>query len=416
MCAIYFFHKTESALNRTILEYWKEDDKLFVSTKACEKVENLIKKENLVIVVGHSGSGKSAIIKNIALKYRQQKWVVKPVTKVEQISSAFVENEVSENKTLFVFDDPIGKESYDEKTYGEWKINEELLKACLKKIKLLVSCRKCVLSDERAKGLFKNISNIVDIDEDDCKLSGNEKLNIWNNYNSNSISLEIDLTKLIEIDAYFPLLCKLFFSDIENQKKGLQFFKQPEKVYKEEIEYFKTSSKEKYCALVLLVLCNNKLYASKLNEGESKQMYKRALELCGLNDCTPPPTIVDALKTMTGFYVREIENYYQFCHDFLMEVTSRVFGKDYPKAMIEYADIGFLRKRVKLEGCNDQNYLNAIYISNTDLDSLADRLLKEIVGKRLLDAVLNPCLKDKKVAGAMIKNIEKQRNKIIELI
>lgn len=286
----------------------------------------------------------------------------------------------------------------------------------MKKIKLLVSCRKCVLSDERAKGLFKNISNIVDIDEDDCKLSGNEKLNIWNNYNSNSISLEIDLTKLIEIDAYFPLLCKLFFSDIENQKKGLQFFKQPEKVYKEEIEYFKTSSKEKYCALVLLVLCNNKLYASKLNEGESKQMYKRALELCGLNDCTPPPTIVDALKTMTGFYVREIENYYQFCHDFLMEVTSRVFGKDYPKAMIEYADIGFLRKRVKLEGCNDQNYLNAIYISNTDLDSLADRLLKEIVGKRLLDAVLNPCLKDKKVAGAMIKNIEKQRNKIIELL
>lgn len=155
MCNLHFFHKTESQLDRNILENWQQDDKLFVSTKACEKVENLIKEQNLVIVVGHSGSGKSAIIKHIALEFRNRNWVVKSVNKVTAIVKAFSKNNVEDNKTLFVLDDPIGTGSYDEILYRDWKTNEEHLKACLKKIRVLLSCRKCVQMDKRVKGLLK---------------------------------------------------------------------------------------------------------------------------------------------------------------------------------------------------------------------------------------------------------------------
>lgn len=50
--------------------------------------------------------------------------------------------------------------------------------------------------------------------------------------------------------------------------------------------------------------------------------------------------------------------------------------------------------------------MNSIYISNRYLDFFVDRFLKEIVGKRLFDVVLNFCLKVKKVVDVMIKNIE----------
>lgn len=365
-----------------------------------------------MIVVGHSGSGKSAIIKHIALEFRNRNWVVKSVNKVTAIVKAFSKNNVEDSKTLFVLDDPIGTESYDEILYRAWKTNEEHLKACLKKFRVLLSCRKCVQMDKRVKGLFKNESNIVDIDADDCKLRDDEKLKIWNKYKSDNISYKY-LTEIMKIDAYFPLLCKLFFSNKENKKKGLQFFKEPVEIYKAEIEDFKTSSKEKYCALVLLVLFSNELCVSELlDEGNSKQMYKRALELCGMEDCTAPQTICDALETLKGFYVTKIGDNYQFCHDFVMEVTSYVFGRYYPKDMIEYADIIFLRKRVKVKGCDDQNDQFTIFLSDTHLDLLGERLLKEIFGEKIFDVVMNPCLKVKKVVNAMIKRIEMHQEKI----
>lgn len=59
--------------------------------------------------------------------------------------------------------------------------------------------------------------------------------------------------------------CAIYFlATKKSRKKGLRFFKEPVKVYKDEIEYFKTSSKEKFCTLELLVLFNNGLYVSDL--------------------------------------------------------------------------------------------------------------------------------------------------------
>uniref|UniRef100_A0A8W8JPR8 Novel STAND NTPase 3 domain-containing protein n=1 Tax=Magallana gigas TaxID=29159 RepID=A0A8W8JPR8_MAGGI len=392
--------REESQLDQAVFEDWKDIDSKFIETNACKKVESLIQKENLVIVVGNSGSGKSATIQHIALKYRNEGWVVKKANELKDAIDAFKSNNVLENQTLFVLDDPIGKESFDEQAYKSWKIYEDDLKSCFKKFKckMLFSCRKCVQSDKNAMGLFKNESNIVDIDADDCKLRYDEKRKIWNKYKSNNTSFEIYLTEIIKNDAYFPLLCKLFFSDEENQKDVLHFFKEPVEEFKKEIEYYKRSSKDKFCALVLLVLFNNELCVSDLqNEGNSEQMYKLALKLCGMEDCTAPSTIRGALETLHGSYVTKKGDSYQFCHDFVMEVTSYVFGTEYPKVMIQYADIGFLRKRVKLDGCNGQNDQMTIYIS--DLKVLTERLLKEIVGKDIFDVVLNPCLKLKYVSS-----------------
>lgn len=255
---------SESQRDQAVFEDWEQINSKCIQTKACTKVESLIQKENLVIVVGHSGSGKSAIIQHIALKYRRQGWVVKKANEVKDVIDDFKSNNVLKNQTLVVLNDPIEKETFDEQEYKSWKKLEGDLIACLKKFKLLLSCRKCVQSDERPMGLFKDESNIVDIDADDCKLSDDEKQKNWNKYKFDNSSFKIDFAEIIKIDENFSLLCNLFFSDEKKQKKGLRFFKEPVKVYKDEIEYFKTSSKEKFCTLELLVLFNNGLYVSDL--------------------------------------------------------------------------------------------------------------------------------------------------------
>ena len=75
-----FFSETE--YEKSIFRQWQEDDDFFVSTKAAKNVGHMVETSNLVIVTGHSGSGKSAIIQHIALQYREQGWRVKSVYSV----------------------------------------------------------------------------------------------------------------------------------------------------------------------------------------------------------------------------------------------------------------------------------------------------------------------------------------------
>lgn len=129
----------ESPLDQDTFRRWQEDNELFIRTKACKKVEKLTKRQNLVMVVGHSGSGKSAIIQHIALKYRSQGWIVKPMNEVTEIIRAYSLRQVSETNTLFILNDPIGKESFDEIAYNSWKKHEVHLEDILMKMKLLLS-------------------------------------------------------------------------------------------------------------------------------------------------------------------------------------------------------------------------------------------------------------------------------------
>ena len=144
---------------------------MFVPTTASEKVENLIKSKNLVIVAGHSGCGKTAIVRHVALKYKKSGWVVKPVDKVGEIKKAYTSGRFERNKTIFVLNDPIGKESLSDILHTKWKKYEETLETFLQYVKLVITCRTCIIFDTRVRGLFQESSNILVVDNDHNKLS-----------------------------------------------------------------------------------------------------------------------------------------------------------------------------------------------------------------------------------------------------
>lgn len=379
---------------------------MFVPTAACKEVESLIKKQNLVIVVGHPGSGKSAIIQHIALKYKSQGWVVKPVVTVQKIVETFITTHFKSDKTLFVFNDPIGVESFDELSYHVWKYNEERVKACLTCIKLLISCRKYIQYDFRVSGVFKQNSNIVDIESDQLKLNKDEKRQILTKYNSGVILHENELKDILETEVYFPLLCKLFFIDENCRKDCVEFFKEPVMVLRKEISNLKKECPIQYSCLVLLIFFNNALCVSDLQKDESSnQKFMNVLKLCGL--CTSPSELFDNLEAITGFYVKKIDNIYQFCHNVVLDVTSYSLGQDYPDYLIKYGDIGFLRRRVKLElNCRkEQEDQLTIYLDDMFISQLAERLFTDILGKDFLDVVLNPCLQNEKIINILRQKI-----------
>lgn len=317
----------ESDRDRAIFEQWKEDDETFFPTTACKQIEELIRKQNLVIVTGHSGSGKSAIVQHIALKFRNEGWIVKLVYEVKDILNQY--SSKLENNAIFVIDDPFGKFYIDEIAFRAWKTCEEKLKICLKKIKLLLSSRKYIINDVKVKGIVRDKSNIIDISNDQFKLSTEEKEQLLSKHAlKEQLSVE-EIASVVQTEAYFPLLCELYCSRENQQKDILKFFKEPVAVYEEEIRGFKGSYKEFYCVLVLLLLFEDGLCLQDIQSCEiSKRIFKHALELCEMKKNTAPYIMKDCLESLEGFFVKKIGETYYFYDKTVMEATSCVFGRD----------------------------------------------------------------------------------------
>lgn len=354
------------------------------------------------------GSGKSAIVQNIALKYINEGWTVKPVYKIKDMIKFMESSKCNlQNKYVFVLNDPIGVESFDEVKFNSLRTYEEYIEACLKKVKLLMTCRLYILRDNRVEGLLKNKSNIVDISNDQNALRKEEKQKILIAYAVNENMSSKQLDDILETKHYFPLLCKSYFSKQIDKSKVIEYFQEPREFYENQIKQFRKSCHKKYCALVLLVLFNNGLCFEDICESNVlREKYYLALDICRIGQNTDPYTIIEALETLQRFFVKKIGNTYHFFHDLLMEITTVVFGRDYPLQTIEHADIGFLRKRLKLSCINDNNDEFTIYLSDKHIDPLGKRLFNEIFGERVLDVVLNPCLRNKDVINVFIKELE----------
>lgn len=401
-------------METSIFSHWQQEDNHFVSTKASTEVKNKIKHQNLVIVTGHSGSGKSAIIHHIALQYKEQGWTVIPVKVVEEILKICQMEKKSQNKTLFVFDDPIGKDSLDEILYNLWHRYEKALKPYLKTVKLLMTCRKCIISDKRIKGVFNENSIIIDI-ENQCKFTENEKMKILRKYTSESNLSDKECAAIVKNEQYFPLLCRLYSSNWRCLN-NLRFFEEPVTVLKEKVREFRNTNTKTYCALLLLIFFNNEVCVDGLLENEiSREKFINALKLSGLDNNTTLQTIDNIFESLRNFVVKKIGKTYHFFHDFVMEVCTQTIGTDYPADVVKYVDISFLRKKVRLGNGNDCNDPFIIHLDIGMINELGWRLFTAISGDRMLDVVLNPCLRNKEMTFFFIKEL-KNHPEVLQLL
>ncbi|XP_078323059.1 uncharacterized protein LOC144622286 isoform X2 [Crassostrea virginica] len=413
-----FHQENDSKLSENasddIFEQWRLEDDLFVSTKASQKVEKMIESNNIIIVVGHPGCGKAAIVQHISLIHKKQDWAVKLVNQVSEIVEIFGAGHFKENKTVFVIYDPIGKHSYDESLHGLWKRYESSLKNFLKKNKLLMTCRNWILRDKRVTGLFEDKDNIVVLDEGENKLSSEEKLQILNTHTCNAEFTQEELTEILKTDMYFPLLCKLFASNREYFVDVITFFKEPKDVLKKQLRTWKDTDKNKHCALLCLAFFDNTL--SSINVSENNNLFKQCLNICDMPDSTHPDAILESADTLLNSFVRRIgctnSCTYHFYHDFVMEVTTSTFGTDYPEQTIRYADIAFLRRNVRFDKYLESNCNIPIVLSDKYINNLVDRFLEEIVGNRFMEVVLNPCLRNEILTDLLCEKLKGSHKKL----
>lgn len=201
------------------MQEWQKEDDFFVSTRACKKVEEVITNHRTVLVTGQAGSGKSAIIQHIALKYKNEGWIVKSLSKLVEIKQEINLKRNLRNKILLVINDPVGKESFDEIAYRSWKRCEETLKTSVNDVKILMSSRNYVLRDGIFERLLMDKENVEEINIDQYPLDDNEKRRIWESHLSKhvlieDVDLEEEFADIVKVNTRFPLKCKSYISAI----------------------------------------------------------------------------------------------------------------------------------------------------------------------------------------------------------
>ncbi|XP_071181366.1 uncharacterized protein [Mytilus edulis] len=334
------------------LETWTEDDKMFIETNGAKSVLKCIKENGCVVVTGSSGTGKSSLVRHVALQMQEGGYDILPVTSPEEIIKWYNPSK----KILFVVDDFCGTYTINPTKLESWKNLMEKIKTLIEKkpVKLIMSCRLQVFKDEKMKSLSFCQSCECNLLSEDIRLSKKEKQSIAELY------LKTHAFKIKEYyDMFdcFPLLCQLY-----SKNKNLimeDFFKNPFRVYKEEIDKLQTEGGHvKYCALALCVMFNNHFKEEWLTEDVNKDIktiIKNTFEACKVVKGTSRLVLRDALDSLTQTFIRKDGEVYRLIHDKLFDFLAFNFGSVMIYCLINNASSRLIRERFVFENKGKRN-------------------------------------------------------------
>ncbi|XP_063448382.1 uncharacterized protein LOC134727917 [Mytilus trossulus] len=328
------------------LKTWTEDDKMFIETNGAKSVLKCIKENGCVFVTGSSGTGKSSLMRHVALRMQEEGYVILPVTNPENIIKWFNPSK----KILFVIDDFCGTYTINPMKLESWKNLMEKIKTLIEKkpVKLIMSCRLQVFKDEKMKSLSFNQSCECNLLSEDKHLSETEKQSIAELYLKSNAS---KIKKFYDKFDCFPLLCQLYSKNTNLRMED--FFQNPFTVYKEEIDTLQTEGAHvKYCALALCVMFNNRLKEKWLTEDvdkDIKTIIENTYEACKVVKGTARLVIRDELDSLTHTFIRKDGEVYRTIHDKLFDFLAFYFGSVMIYCLINNASSHFIRERFVFE-------------------------------------------------------------------
>ncbi|XP_071178354.1 uncharacterized protein [Mytilus edulis] len=367
------------------LETWTEDDKMFIETNGAKSVLKCIKENGCVVVTGSSGTGKSSLVRHVALQMQEGGYDILPVTSPEEIIKWYNPSK----KVLFVVDDFCGTYTINPTKLDSWKNLMEKIKTLIEKkpVKLIMSCRLQVFKDEKIKSLSFCQSCECNLLSEDIRLSKKEKQSIAELY------LKTQAFKIKEYyDMFdcFPLLCQLY-----SKNKSLimeEFFKNPFTVYKEEIDKLQTEGAHvKYCALALCVMFNNRFKEEWLTEDvdkDIKTIIKNTYEACKVVKGTSRLVLRDELDSLTHTFIRKDGELYRTIHDKLFDFLAFYFGSVMIYCLINNASSHFIRERFVFEN-KDKRDKFLIDVSERYQQMYINRLVDDWFRGKIVDVFCN---------------------------
>ncbi|CAC5415457.1 unnamed protein product [Mytilus coruscus] len=253
------------------IEEWKNDNDKFIITEATDYLDDHLRTDNCILVIGRQGSGKSSIIQHIALKLcMEETYDIIPIV----LSPSNILDYHNENrKQVFIIDDFCGKLIINAQNVDVWSTQIDdvlkLIKTDIDRqtvrqgfVKLLFSTNEDIFNDKVFTTRLEELTPFC------CKLSekplkDEEKLQMIKKYVSTEEEANIKET-IISDEVYFPLLCKI--SEGKTADQIVTLFANLDDFIKQDILALKDTSVIHFCIITLCALFENCFNEEMLNE------------------------------------------------------------------------------------------------------------------------------------------------------
>lgn len=316
------------------LQEWEENSNRFIRTKAYEKVLGKISSQSCVAVTGSSGSGKNAIVEQVAVSLcNENGYKMIMITEPFELKTYYTPG----RKTLFIHKDLCGKITANEDQINKWDLMKYVVDQVIKdnSCKLLFSCRLQVYNDSKFALLQTFTSCECNIISDELCLTTVEKKAIFKSY-LESKYIEDDILSLT-----FPFLCQQYPTGED------KYFEMIYAAYEAEFDLLRGHAKTKFCGLCLCIIFNNQLKEIyfQIRSPEFTKIVKDTCYHIGLPRTTSATCLRDELDTLDKTYINKHDGLYKICHANLFDFMACYFGKKFPQYFIQHADNSFLRER-----------------------------------------------------------------------
>ncbi|XP_052080425.1 uncharacterized protein LOC127718446 [Mytilus californianus] len=368
-------------LHEMQIQEW-ESEKI-VETRAIKELIHLMTHNNIVLVTGTFGCGKSSALHYIALQFHHDKeYDIIPVSNPEEIKQYFN----PDCKQVFVIDDACGTYSIDIYKVNRWiDISNDILSMILSSdIKIVASCRTHISQDRLFKGI--DILSEVTCDMLSVKLCLTEKErmligNIFLSQNDMQV-LKTSNENLITKYFFFPLLCNLY-----QKQKSLdivQFFSNPDEVIRTEFNrLFNAQDQKTIATLILFIVYNNRVHKTVLTKSSGIKVFLEDIsDYLHLQSSFSIQVLKSEIHNLKKTYVQKHGETYSIGNEKVFDILVAFCGEKLFDLILDIADADIIRDRFLLrimtKTTENASLQDAIHVDEKDERKYFHRLLKDI--------------------------------------
>lgn len=375
----------------TYVTDWNKDDKKFYVTLGTQKIDEILREKNCVLVVGHSRNGKSAIIRHIALKlFNEDGYDIVPIvldpTTILQYHNA-------ERKQIFVIDDFCGKAVINPQHVEIWSLhmddilnliinNQENTDQTLGKgnIKLLFATVTDIFEDSlfnRVNCPSKFLFNLSEL-----PLQENEKIEMLDKYFTQEQMADSFTTTLKRHEDMYPFLCKLSID--KSAEQIIQLFTNPNEFIRHEFLVLKETNKAQMCLIALCVLLESIEDGGFWKESipaEDRVVIEAVLPEFDLYlyQHSSRSKLDKALTYLENTYFVKAGHHYHFAHKNIYDIAAVFCGEILSNIFIRFAPSSFIANRYSFMSSGEVERPNLIFIHNEETQKkYFDRLMNDL--------------------------------------
>jgi len=397
--------------SRTYLDEFKDvEEPYFRPTSRYKTATEVLEKQNIIILTGHPGEGKTTMACKLALDKSQSRncLILKNPSDWRRVDWSL------KIFDTIIIDDIFGSGSLDQLRLADWKpyLSEIETEAKNKRLKVIITTRHYIL-EECSEDLDAKLTMFKTANEDGAvvlltskDLTVEERGDILQSQadrNDKDIptreihdiakaSTDADFYSSQENFAFgFPECASMFVRSKNMYELGTEFFRKPASLFKKYLEdvYHGSNSEntEKFLALVAVWTSDSKHILDKelRNLKTVPPVLKQVVDLYyGADlDFDKLQKIKASLKSHIGDFLEFKENTgeYSFSHNIIGDMVGVVLGKKRADVALELAPRDFLMERISIDEPESKKELKEfmVVVQEREYDELAEKIINMIV-------------------------------------